>query len=223
MEEMKFDKSVFFDMSYGMYILGVMDGDRPTGCVVNTVFQITSEPSVVAVSVNHGNYTNGCIKKTGMFTVNILSESVPQEVIGTFGFKSGKDTDKFAAVPYAMNEAGLPILPDYTCGTLTCKVVDSAELSTHTVFFAQVIGGIRRTAGDPMTYSYYHKVKNGKAPKNAPTYLKDEDIPKAAPAEKWVCSVCGYVYDGSKGPFENLPNEWKCPVCGAPKEMFKKK
>lgn len=216
--------SVFFDMSYGMYILGVMDGKRPTGCVVNTVFQITNEPCVVAVSVNHDNYTNQCIKKAGVFTVSILGESIPQQVIGTFGFKSGRDIDKFEGTPHELTPEGLPVLTENTCGYLVCRVTGSTELSTHTVFYAEVIGGVRRGGAAPMTYAYYHKVKNGKAPKTAPTYLDDSVKDAAAkPAEsKWVCKICGYVYDGSEGPFEALPDSWVCPLCGAPKSEFEK-
>jgi rubredoxin len=48
--------------------------------------------------------------------------------------------------------------------------------------------------------------------------------------EKWVCTVCGYVYDPRKGDpdngikrgtaFEDLPDDWVCPVCGAEKDEF---
>lgn len=48
--------------------------------------------------------------------------------------------------------------------------------------------------------------------------------------KKYKCSVCGYVYDPAKGDpdngiapgtsFENLPDTWSCPVCGATKDMF---
>ncbi|MCL2331946.1 MAG: rubredoxin [Actinomycetia bacterium] len=37
---------------------------------------------------------------------------------------------------------------------------------------------------------------------------------------QWVCLVCGYVYDGSEGPFEELPDDWCCPLCGASKDQF---
>jgi rubredoxin len=49
---------------------------------------------------------------------------------------------------------------------------------------------------------------------------------------KWKCSVCGYVYDPETGdpdsgvapgtPFESLPDNWVCPICGASKDMFEK-
>ncbi|MBD3212171.1 MAG: rubredoxin [Candidatus Lokiarchaeota archaeon] len=41
---------------------------------------------------------------------------------------------------------------------------------------------------------------------------------------KWECLVCGYVYDEEEEgtPFEDLPEDWVCPVCGAPKDQFEK-
>ncbi len=50
--------------------------------------------------------------------------------------------------------------------------------------------------------------------------------------QKYVCTVCGYVYDPAQGdsaggvkpgtPFEKLPADWVCPVCGASKDDFEK-
>jgi len=50
--------------------------------------------------------------------------------------------------------------------------------------------------------------------------------------EKWTCTVCGYVYDPAVGDpdsgvkpgtaFEDLPDDWICPICGVGKEMFEK-
>ena len=65
--------AVLGKLSYGMYAIGTMDGSRPTGCIVNTVFQITSENPIVALSMNHKNYTHDVIEKTGRLIVSILS------------------------------------------------------------------------------------------------------------------------------------------------------
>ena len=42
--------------------------------------------------------------------------------------------------------------------------------------------------------------------------------------KKYICPICGYVYDESKEgiKFEDLPDDWKCPLCGVPKSMFEK-
>ena len=210
--------STFHKLSYGVYVVTTWNEGCPAGCTANSAMQITSEPATIAVSINHQNFTNECIVKSGRLALNILSEKSDPSIIGTFGFKTGRDTDKFEKASYS-ERAGLPIL-DEACAYLTCHVVDKMETSTHTVFLCQVDDGDVLDNNEPMTYSYYHKVIKGKAPKTAPTYIPEEDIKPKAKA-KWVCELCGYEYDGDI-PFEELPDDWTCPLCGAPKELFKK-
>lgn len=219
------DMKTFFDMSYGLFILGAVKDGRPTGCTVNTVFQITSEPPTLAISLNHQNYTNEVLKQTGRVCVNVLDQEAAMDVIGTFGFRSGRDTDKFAAVPHHRTEGGLPVLDEHVCGWFECRMKTSIELSTHTLFIVEVVDAQRCGAGrvPPMTYEYYRLNKNGTVPKTAPHYIAPEQLEQAPAADKWVCSLCGYEYDGGQGPFEDLPDDWKCPLCGAPKSLFVKK
>ncbi|GAA6492055.1 MAG TPA: flavin reductase [Candidatus Bariatricus faecipullorum] len=214
--------AVFRNMSYGVYIVGTMDGDRPTGCTANSIMQITSSPATIAASINHDNYTNGCIKKTGLFSFSILAENSRSDLIGTFGFQSGKDTDKFQDVDYEMAE-GVPVVKD-SCGYVVCRVIDTMETSTHTVFLGEVIAAETYPASAPeMTYSYYHKVIKGKSPKNAPTYLPEEPATPKEESEatgsrvQYVCQVCGYVYDG-----DPLPPDFVCPVCKQGPDKFKR-
>ena len=164
------DTKAFFDMSYGLYILGVMDGNRPTGCTVNTVFQITSDPPVMAISCNHQNFTNEVIKRTGRVAVAILDQDTPLDTIGGFGFRSGREVDKFDGVEFVRTSGGLPVPKEHLCGWLECQVEGSFEGSTHTVFFARVVDCARTGGGTvpPMTYALYHDVKNGKTPPTAP-------------------------------------------------------
>lgn len=212
--------TAFYQLTYGMFVLGTLQGEKPTGCTVNTVLQVASEPATLAVSVNHQNLTNACMKNTGRVTVSVLDQDAPMEVIGTFGFRSGREVDKFAQVPHTAAPSGLPRLTEHVCAWFDCKVKTSIELSTHTLFILEVVDAdTGESAAAPMTYAYYHQVKKGTAPKTAPHYVEP-----AAPAagERYVCSVCKYEYDGSQGPFEDLPDDWKCPVCGQPKSMFVK-
>ena len=122
---------IFRSMSYGVYIVSTMDCERPTGCTANSAMQITSSPATVAVSINHDNYTNECIKRHGVFSLSILAEDSDASLIGTFGFRSGKDTDKFAQVDYRMAE-NVPVIRD-SCGYVVCRVIDTMETATHTV------------------------------------------------------------------------------------------
>lgn len=211
------NKNVFRNFSYGVYVVSTLDSNRPTGCIANSIMQITSSPATVAVSMNHDNYTNSCIEASGKFAISILSEDSDPELIGNFGFQSGKDINKFDTVSYE-TIGDLPVITD-ACGYITCKVIDKMETSTHTVFLGEVVEGDILKNEPAMTYAYYHKVVKGKSPKNAPTYIAEEET-KTESAAKWVCGICGYVYDGDT-PFEELPDTYTCPICKQPKSVFK--
>lgn len=159
-------------LSYGVYVItSWADGGKPTGCTANSAMQVTSGPATIAVSINHDNFTNECIKKSGRFAVNVLGENSAPSIIGNFGFKSGRDSDKFAGKPSLQDF--LPMV-DGAIACITCKVIDTMESATHTVFLGEVTGAeILNETDEPMTYAYYHKVIKGKSPKNAPTYISD--------------------------------------------------
>lgn len=211
---------VLRSLSYGVYVISTLDGERPTGCTANSVMQITSSPATLAVSINHDNYTNQCIAACGHFAVSILHEGSDPGIIGAFGFQSGRTTDKFSQTAYEMKN-GLPVVSD-SCGYMCCKVIDKLETSTHTIFIGELEDGdvFDCQGNDPMTYAYYHKVVKGKSPKNAPTYIPEEDEPKTGAI--YQCGVCGYIYDGEV-PFEELPDSYTCPICKQPKSVFIKK
>lgn len=212
------NKNAFRSLSYGVYLISTLDGDRGVGCVANSVMQITSSPATIAVSMNHDNYTNSCIAKTGKFAVSILTENSDPGLIGRFGFQSGKDVNKFDGIE-SIEREGIRVIPD-ACGYIVCKVIDKMETSTHTVFLGEVIDADVLKSEEPMTYAYYHKVVKGKSPKNAPTYIAEEKEEKVK--EKWICGICKYEYDGEKS-FEELPDDYRCPICRQPKSVFVKK
>lgn len=217
------NSKVLRTLSYGVYIVSTMDGERPTGCTANSAMQITSSPATIAVSINHDNYTNHCIDASGLFAVSILAETSAPSLIGHFGFQSGREVNKFDTVSFEM-KSGVPIITD-SCGYIVCKVINKMETSSHTVFLGEVIDGDVLLSAPAMTYAYYHNVIKGKSPKTAPTYIPEEESAASAPTEntsasKWVCSVCGYIYDGET-PFEELPDEFVCPLCKQPKDKFK--
>lgn len=206
----------FRKLSYGMYVISTWDKGRPVGCAANSAMQITSEPATIAVSINHDNYTNECIKDCGRFAVSVLSEKTDPSVIGSFGFQSSRDHDKFDEVGRIM-KCNMPVVKD-SCAYMVCEVVNTMETDTHTVFLGRVLDADLISEEIPMTYDYYHRVVKGKSPKNAPTYLPETDTEGA----KWVCSICGYVYD-REIPFQELPEDYKCPVCRQPKSAFRMK
>lgn len=165
------NKNAFRQLSYGVYVVSTWDKGRATGCTANSAMQITSEPATIAVSINHDNYTNRCIQDTGKFAISILGENSNPGIIGTFGFKSGRDNNKFDEVKQELREC-MPVVAD-ACAYIVCEVVDKMETSTHTVFLGKVLDADMLKADEPMTYAYYHNVIKGKSPKNAPTYITE--------------------------------------------------
>ncbi len=145
------NKNVFHKLSYGVYVVSTWDNGKPTGCTANSAMQITSSPATVAVSINHDNHTNKCIQETGRFAISILAEDTLPSIIGTFGFRSGRDTDKFSEVAYSVEDY-LPVVTD-SCGYIACQVIDRMETATHTVFLGEVKGAEAFGEREAMTYS----------------------------------------------------------------------
>ena len=210
-------EKVLRNLSYGLYQIGVMDGQRPCGCIINTVFQVTSENPIVAISMHKDNYTWELIEKENRFSVSILSEKTRKEVIQKLGFVSGRDHDKYEGLHYTLKD-GLPVLDEQCSGALICQVVSIADTPTHKVILASVEQAYELKNTVPMTYRYYHEVIKGGAPKNAPSYIEPEAATKQqTSAQRWVCDVCGYVYEGD---LTQEPDDYVCPLCGVDKSHF---
>lgn len=222
-------------ISYGMYVVSSKMNGKLDGQIANTVMQITSDPPRLAVCINKENLTHEFIKDSGVFAASVLSEETPIKFIGRFGFKSGRDIDKFDGVNHRIGTTGAPIVLDYALAYFEAEVFASMDGGTHTLFLGNVVDAeTLDDHGTPMTYAYYHQVKRGKSPKTAPTYLKEESRVVAQPekAAQYECTVCGYVYDPEAGDpdsgiapgtaFEDLPDDWICPVCGVGKDEFEK-
>jgi flavin reductase (DIM6/NTAB) family NADH-FMN oxidoreductase RutF/rubredoxin len=214
-----------------MYIIGSKKGDRLNAQIANTVFQITSEPPTIAVSINKNNLTHQFISETKVFSVSVLYQDTPLSFVGQFGFKSGRDINKLEGVNYKRGESGTPVILDNTVAFMEAKVVKEVDVGTHTIFIGEVTAGDVFSDKPYLTYEYYQKVKRGVTPKTAPSYIEPKkEI--AAKMAKYQCQVCGYIYDPDKGdsdtgikpgtPFEGLPEGWICPVCSAAKDQFVK-
>ncbi len=224
--------TAFFKLSYGLYIVSTKKGEKLNGQIANTVFQVTAEPPLFAVSLNKENLTTELIRESNVFTVTVLSKDAPMQFIGKFGFKSGRDIDKFEDTKFKMGKViDAPIVLDYGISYFEVKVTKVVDTgSTHIIFIGEVVDADIIQEGEPMTYAYYHEIKRGKSPKTAPTYIKEKKEKEDSNMKKYVCTVCGYVYDPEAGdpdngiapgtPFEELPEDWVCPVCGVGKDSF---
>ena len=226
-----------YKISYGLYVIASKEGGKFNGQIANTVLQTTSEPASIAVCLNKQNLTHEFVESSKVFTASILTRETPMEFVGRFGFKSGRDMDKFDGVRYTLGTTGVPVLAENSVAYLEVEVINSMDVGTHTLFYGKLVNADVLNEQEPMTYAYYHEVKRGKAPKTAPTYMKEEPKkeepkPAAKTAQKWRCTVCGYIYDPAAGDpdsgvkpgtaFEDLPDGWVCPVCGASRDQFEK-
>ncbi len=212
----KIEKTVFRNITYGMYLV-TTNNRKKNGCIINTLGQITSENPLVSISLNKNNYTNEELKRSRKFAISILSEEIDNKIITNFGYKSGKDIAKFENINHE-EIFNLPVITDKMTDYLICEVINIIDCQTHDVFIAKVLEAKHLNDLEPMTYQYYHKIRKGTSPKNAPTYIDE------AKNDCYRCKVCGYIYDNSKEKirFEDLPEDWICPICRETKDMFEK-
>ena len=163
-----------YKLGYGLYIVCSRKGNKLNGQIANTVFQITSEPPTIAVSINKNNLTHDFIEESRTFVASVLSQDTPLSFIGHFGFKSGRDIDKFKGINYKIDITQSPVVTDNTLAYIEAKVIQEVDVGTHTIFIGELVGADVLREGEPMTYAYYHQVKRGTTPKTAPSYVEEK-------------------------------------------------
>ncbi len=241
----------FHKLSYGLYIIATEEGGVKAGYIGNTAFQVTSEPPKIAISSNKKNRTTDKIIASKKFSLSVLKQESSTSLIGEFGFMSGDDLDKFRNLETISAKTGAPIVLDSSVAWFDCKVVDTVDVGSHILIIGEVVESDVISGDDPLTYEYYREKFKMLAPKNAPTYIEKEklenevvpekeeepEIKKEKPRENtgesnsFTCGICGYVYNPEEGdptagippgtPFEDLPDDYRCPICNATKDYFK--
>ena len=198
------DKSALFRIGYGLYVITVHDGEKDSGCIVNSVGQAADKPLCVSVCINKANYTHEVAAKTGVLNVNCLSVDAPFSVFQQFGFQSGRTADKFgdSAKNAPRSANNLIVLPQYVNAFMSLKVAKTVDLGSHTLFLCEVTEAKSLSKTDSMSYAYYRQNVKPKP-----------QVKKTG----WVCKVCGYVYEG-----EELPEDYICPICKHDASAFEK-
>lgn len=192
------DKNAIMSIGYGLYVLTARYGEKDNGCIINVVAQLTD--TRMLISVNKNNLTHDMILKSGYFNVSLLTEETPMKVIQHFGFQSGKDVNKFEKCDKVKRaENGIYYIPKYTNAYISGKVMYAKDLGTHTLFIAEITEAVKLADAPSLTYAYYQKNIKPTAAKPA---AQDSNV------TRWVCQVCGYVYEG-----ENIPDDFVCPWC----------
>ncbi len=194
----------FFKLTYGLFLLTAREGARDNGCIINTVMQVTDEPKQIEVAVNKANLTAEMIERTGRFNVSVLTEDAPFSLYKYFGYTSGRDADKFADfTAVARSENGLLHLTEQTNAFFSAEVVDTRDVGTHLLFTARVTEARVLSEARAVTYAYYFE------------YIKPK--PEMKKKKGYVCTVCGWVYEG-----EELPPDIICPLCKHGADAFQK-
>ena len=243
----------FHKLSYGLYIIATEFDNRKSGYIGNTAFQVTSDPSQIAVSCHKKNYTTDKILKSGRFSISVLKKQVNTAIIGKFGFMSGNDIDKFSDIDTITSVTGAPIVVDSSVAWFDCKVTQTVDVGSHLLIIGEVMDSALISGEEPLTYEYYREKYKMLSPKNSPTYIEKSKLDAEPEPEKtestgkkqeetensrkksfskFTCGVCGFQYDPEEGdptvgipsgtPFEDLPDDYRCPICNAGKEYFRK-
>lgn len=205
------DKTAIYRIPYGLYYLGTSDGGRQNICVVNTVSQVTDTPQRISVTVLKTNLTCQMIERSGSFSASILDEDSSLADIANFGQQSGRDTDKTIGMEIGTDTLGNPVYQTNCSAVLSASVVRTVDLGTHMLFIGEVKDAAVLSDKAPMTYAEYRARKAGNGGRTAA-----EEKPAA-----YQCSICHYVYDGDI-PFDELPDDYICPICRQPKSVFVK-
>lgn len=213
------DKKALFKLSYGLFIVGVENKGKLNGCIANTPIQVTSEKVQMAVTLSKNNYTTGLIQEKKYFSVSTLTEAASMDLIARFGFQSGKDVDKFKDFKgYKTDKKKTPYITEATNAVFFLKLKKSIDLGTHIMLIGSVEDAKVLSSDNSMTYKYYHEVKKGSTPKNAPSFNPGVSEESEEKKLYWRCQICGYEHDK-----KTFPDDMECPVCfQSAKEHFLK-
>lgn len=196
------DNTAFFKLSYGLFVVTANENGKDNGCITNTVVQQTTTPNRISVTINKNNYTHDMIMRTGIFNVSVLSEEAKFDTFKHWGFQSGKTVDKTVGITFYRLENGVIYIVDGVNAVICAKVEQTIDLGTHTLFIAEVTDAFPTDKASSATYAYYHS--------------NIKPTPQPIKKKGWICTVCGYIYEG-----ETLPQDYICPICKHPASDFK--
>jgi len=199
------NEKVLYDLTYGLFLISTKANGKENGCIVNTVTQVASNPTRLAVSCIKGNLTQQLISESNLCTITILDQSVKFPLFETFGLQHGFEANKFDGYQVQYDGNAMPYIKDNACGLLSCKVLSQQDLGSHVMYIMEVVDSEKISENKPVTYAQYHsEIKPKKSQENTTRKVKG-----------WRCTICGFVVEG-----EVLPADYTCLLCGHPASDF---
>ena len=203
------DIKAMYKLSYGLFVLTAREADKDNGCIINTAIQAALSPNQLSICVSKANYTHDIIKKTGEFTVSVLSQNAGFDLFKHFGFQSGRELNKFENFSKCKRGAnGIYYITEGTNAYISVKVTKTNDLGSHTMFIGEISDMEVLSEAPSVTYDYYLNNIKPK-PQAVGTTPNEQTV--------WRCIICGYEYVG-----EELPEDFICPLCKHPASDFEK-
>lgn len=228
------NNSPYKQLTYGLYLISCSNNEKKTAHISNTAIQVATNPDKMIISCSKNNYSAEIIQQSKCFTASVLKQDITFDFIGKFGFKSGKEINKFNDTQAITGIFGQPIITENCIAYFECRVIQEIDLNSHILFIGDIKNSKSISTDKPLTYDYYRTVIKGKTPPNAPSYISEKAIKKdlniMEEATQYKCRVCGYTYNPGVGDssnniaagtmFTDLSEDYTCPICGVPKEDF---
>lgn len=248
----KSDFNALYEITYGLYIVASANNSQKSGFIANAVMQLTPNPIQIAVCCCKENFTTKLIQESKKASLSVLNINTPITTIKTFGYSSGDKIDKFNNIKYFTTDNNIPVVTENCNAWITATTIKEIDFGSHILFIMKIDeADLLKSETPGLTYSYYREVFKGKSPRNAPSFIDSNyqntertsknteininnlKIKNMGKKEIWVCNVCGYEYNPADGDpdsgiapgtaFEDIPDDWVCPLCGVSKSDFSKK
>lgn len=135
-------------ISHGVYVIGVGNGDRQNAFTAAWVMQVSFTPLLLAISINPEHYSYQLLQTSGVCSVNVLGQD--QYALAEHFGRSAKD--KMVGFNWQQAETGAPILSD-SLAYLDCQVSHYVDAGDHKIVVCKVIAAATLNEGRPLLYN----------------------------------------------------------------------
>jgi flavin reductase (DIM6/NTAB) family NADH-FMN oxidoreductase RutF len=135
----KLRRRVLWTMPSGLYVLGTRAGERRNGMTVNWTTQVSSDPKLLAVSVEHEAFSHELLVEGGVFCLNVIGQD-DRAIVRKFTKPVDVDLagHTMNGFPFHDARSGAPVL-DLAVAWIDCEVRQQVELGSHTLFVGEIV------------------------------------------------------------------------------------